>query len=280
VPRPTLFKIGRRASKLKPFGYGINYQNMPIEYMDQVYTPLVIAVDKAHRELLPKIKNQNVTAIVHDPTELKSEMIDFLVQCKEVITIRSTVKKFLKEEHGIPSTHKPHPFYEYTREPEKEKTKVISLSRIDFDKNIDILVKANKQLETPIKIYGALNRIYHYHKLKPMGFDDYYLGNYPKEFKAISNLHSDAKFMVDLSTIKNDGGGTQYTFLEAIYENTALILNSKWVENGGDFVDGENCFAVSNETELVNLINSNPDTETIVRNAKKLLPRHTGANWH
>ena len=37
--------------------------------------------------------------------------------------------------------------------------------------------------------------------------------------------------MVDLSQLPNDGGGTQYTFLEAIYNNSAIILNRKWIEN-------------------------------------------------
>ncbi|MBA3286096.1 MAG: hypothetical protein H0U27_13705 [Nitrosopumilus sp.] len=36
--------------------------------------------------------------------------------------------------------------------------------------------------------------------------------------------------MIDLSEIPHDGGGTQYTFLEAIYNNSAIVLNRKWIE--------------------------------------------------
>jgi hypothetical protein len=37
--------------------------------------------------------------------------------------------------------------------------------------------------------------------------------------------------MVDLSFLPMDGGGTQYTFLDAIYHNCAIILNRRWIEN-------------------------------------------------
>ena len=44
-------------------------------------------------------------------------------------------------------------------------------------------------------------------------------------------------FVVDMSIIKGDGGGTQYTFLEAIYHDCALILHKEWVEAGDTFKD-------------------------------------------
>jgi hypothetical protein len=37
--------------------------------------------------------------------------------------------------------------------------------------------------------------------------------------------------MIDLSQLPMDGGGTQYTFLDAIYHDCAIILNRKWIEN-------------------------------------------------
>jgi hypothetical protein len=36
--------------------------------------------------------------------------------------------------------------------------------------------------------------------------------------------------MVDLSELAKDGGGTQYTFLDAIYHDCAIVLNRKWME--------------------------------------------------
>ena len=86
--------------------------------------------------------------------------------------------------------------------------------------------------------------------------------------------------MIDLSFLPNDGGGTQYTFLDAIYHNCAIILNRQWIENVDreymHFKEGENCYAVSNAVELKELLDEaeNIDTSKVVQNARKLLDRH------
>ena len=78
-----------------------------------------------------------------------------------------------------------------------------------------------------------------------------------------------------MSAIKNDGGGSQYTFLEAIYMDCVLILNSKWTSNvNTKFKDGSNCFIISNEDELKSLINKNPNVSKIIKKAKTLLNPH------
>jgi hypothetical protein len=87
---------------------------------------------------------------------------------------------------------------------------------------------------------------------------------------------------VDLSVLKNDGGGTQYTFLEAIHNGCAIIVNRKWLEQVdpkySDFREGHNCFAVGDEKELAELIKRDPDTRKIVNNAKKQMKRHVDVN--
>ena len=45
-----------------------------------------------------------------------------------------------------------------------------------------------------------------------------------------------------MSIIKGDGGGTQYTFLEAIYHKCALILHHEWVSKGNTFIKDKNCY--------------------------------------
>ena len=59
-----------------------------------------------------------------------------------------------------------------------------------------------------------------------------------------------------MSAIKGDGGGSQYTFLEAIHFGCVLILNSKWTDNQKTpFVHGQNCYIVSNSDELNDVLN-------------------------
>jgi hypothetical protein len=141
------------------------------------------------------------------------------------------------------------------------------------------MLEANKTANNPIKIYGCINKRHVSEKLEPAAFSKYYEGKYNKSFSTISKILANSKFMVDLSFLHMDGVGTQYTFLDAIYHDCAVILNRRWIENVDskycDFKEDHNCYAVSNANELSQLLNSNIDTAKVVQNARKLLVRHT-----
>jgi hypothetical protein len=96
------------------------------------------------------------------------------------------------------------------------------------------------------------------------------------------SLLARTKYVVDLSAYKNDGGGMNYTLLEAIHNKCALILHRKWLEfepKYCDFKEGYNCYAVDSPKELAELITNNPDTTKVVNNASKLLKRHIQVSW-
>jgi glycosyltransferase involved in cell wall biosynthesis len=156
---------------------------------------------------------------------------------------------------------------------------------------MEIIIGANKLIEKrgpncTVKIYGSCNSHYVDNILGgDVSFKRYYYASFPKSFKAISNILNKSKFVVDLSTIRYDGGGTQYTFLEAIHHGCALIINRAWIEelpeNCCDFKEGYNCYAVSSAQELANIIKNakNMDTERTMNNSKKLMIRHINAQW-
>ena len=285
------------------FGYEIYYQKRPIAFLDNIKR-MFIADMYQNFHLLEKLKNKDITIVVHDACEIFKENEDYLKNWK-IIVIRKTVKDYLKSKYDINAKFVYHPFHPYKRifkdydendninnyrtkeEEEGEGEEGVSISRIEYHKNTEMILKANKKLKKPIKIYGLTNPKYVASKLNKLDFNKYYQGIFEKSFNAISNILSKSKFMVDLSQLSNDGGGTQYTFLEAIYNNCAIILNRKWIENIDkkycDFEEGYNCYAVSNEQELIELINNsnNIDTTKIIQNAKKLMYRHinTAEEW-
>ena len=88
-----------------------------------------------------------------------------------------------------------------------------------------------------------------------------------------------------MSIIKGDGGGTRYTFLEAIYHDCALILHKEWVEQGTLFKKDYNCYVVGYTNnvgkEIASIINAPLDTqyEMILKNAKEMLTDHTDVKW-
>ena len=126
--------------------------------------------------------------------------------------------------------------------------------------NTDIILKANSLLKDPKKhiyLFGAENRLYVHHKLKELNFSDYWKGKFPKNLSPTyedSSILKDAKYMIDMSVIKGDGGGTQYTFLEAIHQDTLLILHNDWINAGSTFQSGYNCIGVSTGEELAEVI--------------------------
>ena len=87
-----------------------------------------------------------------------------------------------------------------------------------------------------------------------------------------------------MSIIKGDGGGTQYTFLEAIYHDCALILHEEWVKQGSLFKDKYNCYVIHTGDEgkqIAEILQSplNETYETIIKNSKKLLQEHMDIHW-
>lgn len=277
-----VYKIGNRTeTKQREFGYGVKYQNRAEDDLPKG-TLVITAVDKTCYESLKKFPT-GTYIVIHDPTEVSSKATQPLVEELKrfkIITIRKSVQEYLKEKLGMSSKFLLHPFFEYPFEKSSNPKDAVSISRIDFDKHTDILLRANKELKNPIQIYGAHNRLYVFHKLQGLDFKKYYKGQFEKSFEELSNILKDAKFVVDMSIIKHDGGGTQYTFLEAIYQDCCLVINEKWVEGfKTPFEDGKNCFVVKESDDLVKLLNSNPSVSTINKHAKNLLEPHIRVNW-
>lgn len=244
--KKNIFKIKPTLKGGGGFYGQIIYNNLPKEVLKNINNPIITAVDKAHYQYLKYFKNP--TIVIHDPTEFSNEVLE-LAKTAKVITIRNSVHNLLNQ-MGIKNTFLKHPFYKYKKQ-EGKNLYNRALSRVDFDKNTDIICKAN-MLGAEIEIYGHKNHIYYFHKLKNLGFDTYYKGYYSKNIEEISKLYANTKFLVDLSTIKKDGGGTQYTFLEAEYHNCGLILHQNWCNFPESiYVSNKNCYAVANENELL-----------------------------
>ena len=295
-----IHKVTKRSEKnTREYGYDCQYQNLSLTDILLLPNLVITAVDKHYWNLL-QFFPKNTELVIHDPTECKpskdgnpliqeTDHGSHLLKDFKVITIRDAVQKYLQDNYKIQSVFKRHPFYDY-----KLSDSVgwgyphVSVARIDFDKNTDILLKANSLLGegiSPIYLFGAENRIYVHHKLKPLNIDEFWKGKFPKTLEpSLGNksILKDAKYMIDMSTIKGDGGGTQYTFLEAIHNECVLILNNEWITKGNLFISGVNCIGVSDESELSSFLNKGLSSNNwlrILKNSKEILEDHTSVVW-
>lgn len=266
----ALFKLSKRTErKSRPFGYDVSYTNTATFPSGRL---LITAIDKHYYHLLDSVPSGS-SLVLHDPTEIKPQLLTFLRTgtCK-LFVIRKTMQDYLQT-LGLPSTFLPHPFFAYPLPAPTTRTSAVTISRIDYDKNLDIVLNANKSLAEPIALHGFPNQRYVHFKLAALDYAKHYRGSFPKSFQALSAILQTAKYVVDLSIIKNDGDGTQYTTLEAIYHDCTLILHSKWVSPASEFKHGLNCITVSTPEELIEALN------LLSYDAKPLLQKHLDVDW-
>ena len=289
-----LYKIGKRTEKNKrDFGYGVEYQNIIIDELVKKDNLMITAIDKNYYEYLDKFPDSTIL-IIHDPTEVKNKEFVESIKRFNIYTIRETVQKYLLDNFNIQSKRIYHPFYQYDKKNNNNDNcnyKCLSISRIDFDKHTEFILQANKLIDdesNKIYIFGAENRLYVHHKLAKMNlkddFEKYWMKKFPKNLPLTDNnsknLLNNCEYVIDMSIIKGDGGGTQYTFLEAIYNDCILILHKEWVEAGDTFKDKYNCYVVGNTDnigfEIANIINQ-PNkilNKKIIKNSKDILKNH------
>tara|TARA_Y100000389_G_scaffold5904_1_gene5690 strand:- start:152 stop:1123 length:972 start_codon:yes stop_codon:yes gene_type:complete len=288
-----IFKITKKSEKSKRnFGYGVEYQNKSIDDLIKLDNLVITAIDKNYYEYLDQFPDSTIL-IIHDPTEVKNKEFVEKIKRFRIFTIRDTVYHYLLNNLGIQSVLKVHPFYQYPLIDNNQNCSYncLSISRIDFDKHTEIILKANRLIDydsNKIHIFGAENRLYVHHKLSSLGlkedFEKYWMKKFPKNLPLTdsdsNNLLNNCEYIVDMSIIKGDGGGTQYTFLEAIYNDCILILHDEWVKQGNLFKDKYNCYVVglteNPDQEIANIIN-NPNKKLdkiILKNSKKILETH------
>ena len=288
-----LYKVGKRTEKkVRPFGYGVDYQNVSLEDLLKIPNLLITAVDKHYWDILPHLP-PTTKIVIHDPTELKINRSNHnpliqgpkLLNLFKVYTIRETVQRYLVDKFSIKSEFKLHPFYQYSCNKEPYKSHAVTISRIDFDKNTDIILKANQLIQDSKKkvhIFGAENRIYVHHKLGELDFYSFWKGKFDKDYPLTyqeKDILKDTRYVVDMSTIKNDGGGSQYTFLEAVYQGCVLVLHRDWISQGTLFKEGVNCLAASTPEELSTILSDDRDITNLIKESKKLLKPHLQVEW-
>jgi hypothetical protein len=230
--QPVLFKIGNRTDgRMRPFGRGIEYTNISIA--DAVSLAkgnkcFITAVGKGNYENACRLMLPGAAVCVHDPTELKEPFASALPAATTVV-IRESMLAHVPGARFIL-----HPYAPRGQQGDKKKL-ACAISRIDHDKNTAIIATANRTAKEPVELYGAVNRIYAHFTLdaKHPGWERHYIASpSANSLWACQKIACGYKKMVDLSVIKKDGQGTQYTFLEAVDAGCSLILHEEWSPTG------------------------------------------------
>lgn len=270
--RAAFLKIGSRTEKnLRSFGYGEQYQNVSIDEacrMAAGQPSLITAMDKRHIEPAAKLMEAGAWCVVHDPTELNNAAV--AIAHKRIISVRRSMWEHLPFAHYIP-----HPYVRHVPpETMPAKAGAISISRIDFDKHTAIILDANRVLshagQPQIEIRGFENRLYTRFKIIP-DYPEWVQSKaaYPRDHDAAYKLCLPKRYMVDMSEIKGDGGGTQYTTLEAMDAGCLCVINWDWLRSDGEMRDYLNCLTVTDPASLAATVEGkagySPSDENFIR---------------
>ena len=230
--KPVLFKIGNRTDgRMRPYGRGIEYTNITLKdavSMASGNRCFITAVGKGYYEAACSLMLAGASVCVHDPTELKEPFASSLSSAN-VVVIRESMLTHVPHARFIL-----HPYAPRGCDSKKNKL-ACAISRIDHDKNTAIIAAANALVKEPVHLYGAINRIYSHFTLdaKYPGWEkNYVAAPSASSLWACQKIACQYEKMVDLSVIKKDGQGTQYTFLEAVDAECSLVLHEAWKPAG------------------------------------------------
>lgn len=241
----------------------LNYlpvKHLTIESLDKLndYTAVHVIIPqalKAKDYLLLRGIKRPLFITFHDTSEIKKcktliAMLKDKLPAKLIFFRQAMVDHFGRL--GLNGVVVPHP---YVRDNEAidynaKRNIVISTCRVDFDKHNDIFLRAMPKIDGDCYVHtGYIQWLYS----RQIGFDKtapYYQGKFGFTIEERTRVYGTAKILVDLSTIAEDGGGMQYTFLEAMDYGLLPILNADWLKTYDEKVL-QTCLFVKDEHELV-----------------------------
>jgi hypothetical protein len=292
----NLYRLGAATAKVyKPWSGGLQSRLIGMAGISAAAAGaevnIVTCADKHHTTALAAVLKRGGLLVVHDPTEMRDGLLTVAKQRSVgVVAIRKANVPALHR-HGIEAAFVPHPYVTSgdlvggDEQPRYfQRQNACALSRLDWDKQTHVIAGANAELDGAgqgqfaVDIYGAMNRLYCHHKVFKVDptWDRHYCGQFPRHWGAAVEIAKGYRYMVDLSKISGDGGGTQYTFLEAWEAGCHLIVARDWLLDHDDTMqDGVNCTAVSGPTELAQQL-AEPPSRHVVANGAESLRGHAG----
>ena len=266
---PVLRTLGaRKAAMPTDFGHGLRCRKVRVQDLLAEASPVIIAcADKEHAEAARALVQHGAWIVVHDPAE--KHLAD--IPQERMIVIRQSMQARAPQARLIL-----HP-YERCRPMRKPIHAALCHARIDFDKYTHLLLEA-RDLGADIHIVGASNPMYVHFKIHPR-WPDFAPQAFDRVAHAGAALCATAHAVVDMSAIKHDGGGSQYSFLEAWDAGSPLIINQKWIAGFPDdeMQHGVNCLAAVDGAAIKDALDSLADPSlvaTLVSNGERTLMRH------
>lgn len=183
------------------------------------------------------------------PDEIKT------IRGDKVVVIRKSMQQYFKGSQYLPHPYVRH--FDVAWSPSSwsnVRKRVCTLAMLATLKNPRMLCQANEMLPAKHRIRFLGRETTHFLGLALAKRFPHYEPKPKIPAGTRAELAAKYQLHVDLSAVQGDGGGTQYSFLEAMDAGCANILHDDWIKVAGDMIEDENCVGVSSPEELVQLI--------------------------
>lgn len=253
-PRLRRYIGGKDQSKPRDFGYGQLYLNTSFDTLRKLVKEEPTIIAHAHSDYVEEVEELvklGAWFVIHDPGDARC--FPSLTSSKRVIVIREA-----NLVHCPNATYIPHPFVRSMDRAKlpihsRRKTHAVTLSRLASNKKTAWILEANRLLpkKQRIELRGVESRMYTWgltHKYPEFKQDP--TRGWPKVMGAAEQIAARARWLVDMTDMPGDGGGSQYTFLHAIDAGCAIMLNATWPTAKGVWKPGKNCLVADGPESL------------------------------
>jgi hypothetical protein len=257
---PMIYRVkehGERNERQLGLYDGVKYRNITIDEALKIVkdTPSLMTAPCNPEfmpycpDTIPRLMKRGMRTVLHDPTEFE---IYNMGKLQKPICIRPAMKKHVPDAIFIP-----HPYVRAFNGAVETKRPwlAVSIARITFVKRSEIIFEANKVLPKYQRVVfrGGENRLFTRFKIMPH-YPSYVQGKtgFPMSWGAAAQECAKAKFAVDMSWFPDDGGGSQYTFMEAWDAGTVNVVHNDWLRVGGEMKD--KCIPVNGAEGLAELL--------------------------
>ena len=284
-----IYRPGKGLGPTKSFGYGALHRTASMGILKNMggMTLIAACIGKKFSKQALELMANGACMTVHDPNDLKYYDDTSIMQSDRIIIIRKNNTSICPN-----ATFIPHPFDCYFGPQTTHQTRrihAVTLSRLGSIKRTKWILEANRELPPDRQIWlrGHDDRFFTYNAFVRTGkFPEFKQDSekpeserctFGNEFGEAQRIASRATYLVDLTEIEGDGGGTQYTFLEGLDAGCVLVLNKAWIRPDGIWSPGVNCLTVGSPHELAQCLTEDRTPRQLidmVHEARAILPEH------
>lgn len=260
IPCRIIRLAKRSESRLRPLGADpqVSYQNLTFEDAAKLEGKFIMGSSSGDLPLSMKgvdlVQRSKGCFVFHDPHEYQSSAwwrFARDLHKSRVVCVRQQGLSTIPYGRVIL-----HPYTRVYPGLWKPRRRACSLSRVCAIKHSEIIVEANQKLVNKIDLLGDVNRFWWRYTIQKH-WPGLPIPQKAPETTSRAELASQYVYMVDLTSIPGDGGGVQYTTLEALDAGTIPVFHRDWT-SGPDPTCHRLGPSVTSADELVALLNLSP----------------------